>query len=1063
MRTKKSLYTAILTLSAALLSPAEAEALDVKVLSVNTGTVSGNIKAEIIDGEGWTVTNVIGRRYEMATGNCTERNVYRLFGAGNCFISSEVDGLPKAGNDYFFQLEVTFKDANDPVNGVEKVVKTDCFNATMTEGAVWLTDIDRSDMEISEAGTYAIGYDECPNATPGTPIQIHPNSTFGKGISFKATNNPGNVLCTIKTDRRNQYGVPFTYTMFTIGYQAYKANGDASNAFGRLVFLLNKKETGSRANMKAYSTPGRGTGAYYFNQTQANAAGITFIGFNVLNDTQGAYANLNGWEDNYANLAACRLYYPLPAHTKRAQTIIFDNPGGIIFEDEPEAEITAFSTGHTPISYSIIQGKNLATIEERNGEYFLKPLEGKKGTIVVEAITMGDETFDVASATQTYSFNFASSVTYLGTHVSAADPTDRTVYLYIQDKGRTIEKLQLDLYDNVRSFTNLLSADLVRAGLNNYKTAIDNVYAVPVTVAEAGTLVHSLSYKFAGGDEETGGLYEDNAEFIYMTDIPDIVKSLENGTVRTNEAFGGGTLANSKYKYGKGYGVYAPGYIETPESFDLSPFSRFCVDMGGQALDDEGNTSTGRVGYSLYNGISQAYLNTGATASSNVFEWDYRILSKDAGKTIKLEFDAGGDGNADDAICVGSPRFYYPTEEYRKGQSIEWEKEETVNPYTLASMALTAQTSSGLPVIYRIARGAEFGSIVNNNTIVFNVDAFREFEENPENKANGAQAEILVEAIQPGTPDYQAATPVPCVFYLCRTLIIQKDERVELGSDTDVNEIVIYADGKSSGEAVVTDGVVNLKRLVLKYTFTPGKWHHIAFPSDMNLLKVSDLKKKGFEYAKYENEYKPGTFFMREYDGRLRSEYSNEHGAGDPSNYEDGNPWHILDKPEVESHKGYIMKLVTDDDTPVEITFVMQNVSLDFEKTVRAMYLYVDMTNTEPESRHTIYVRPKNVEGNTLRVDLRYVPTDMSQMPLNHAYALNEMRITRTPVRGKIRLMLPEQSPCRVGIYDKKGKKLLKAINYVAPMQIDISDLKPGQYLLTVAYGPAYREMLVDL
>lgn len=1044
MKTKQSLYTAILALSAALLSPAETFALDVKVLSVNTGTESGNMKAEIIDGGNRTVTNVIGRRYEMATGNCTERNVWRIFGEENRFISSEVDGLPAAGNDYFFQLEVTFSDGS--------VVKTDCFNASMTEGAVWLTDIDRRDMTYPETGTYEVGYDVCPNANPGTPIQIQPDKTFGKGISLKATKNPGSALITINTANRNQYGVPFTYTRFTFGYQAFKADGSASNAFGRIECKINNANVGSQANMKAYSRADIGSAKYFYDQIQTNTKGINSMGLATYNATSGTYANPTGWGDNYANLAACRLYYQMPAHTKRAQTVTFDNPGGMIYEDPGEVELSAYTTGHTPISYSIIQGKNLAKIEERTNagtqekEWFLIPNEGMKGVIVVEAITMGDDAFDVASATQSYSFNFASSVEYLYTHKAAFNSADQTVFFYVQPKDRTLEKFKVELYDNVRSFNNILSLDLVADGLDKYKTGIDNVYAVPVTVPDGGTLVHRISYKFSGVGEITEGLYEDLQPFVYMTDLADTEMniSMEHGEAAIDMGFEGDSLANSKYKYAKGYGVHAEGYIETPADFDLSPYSRFCVDMGGQGLSDA-SASRGRVGYALYNGTSQAYFNTGATAWDNVFEWDFPIHSSGNGKTIKLEFDAGGDGNVNDVICIGAPRFYYVTsEDMRHNQTIDWYKEEVVNHFRTRKVNLAAKTSSGLPVYYHIARGQEFGYLEDNSTLVLNLDNIA---------ASDVEAQILVEAIQPGNNDYRPAPVASCLFCMRKSLLIRKDERVELDNGNDIDELIVYADGKSSGQAVVRSGIINVKRLVLRYTFAPGKWHHIAFPSDLNLANVSDLMAKGFDYGYDSDEGQGGKYFLlREYNTQKRAE-----------NGDNDNPWSALAKPEVKAHKGYIMKLESDDDEPVEITFEMHNISLDFESVVRGMYLSVDMTSCEPETRHTVYIRPKNVKGNTLRVDLRYVPTDYSQLPLNHAYALSEMRVTRTPVRGKIRLTLPEQSPCRVGIYDKKGKKLLKAVNYVAPMQIDISDLKPGKYLLTVAYGPAYREMLVDL
>ena len=161
--------------------------------------------------------------------------------------------------------------------------------------------------------------------------------------------------------------------------------------------------------------------------------------------------------------------------------------------------------------------------------------------------------------------------------------------------------------------------------------------------------------------------------------------------------------------------------------------------------------------------------------------------------------------------------------------------------------------------------------------------------------------------------------------------------------------------------------------------------------------------------------------------------------------------------------KGYIMRLEDDTDDPVEITFTMNNMALDFDSSIRPLYLTLDMTECMPESRHTVYVRPANVKGNALRVDVRFSPSDLSELPVNHARALEEMRVTRTPVRGAIRLTLPDQTPARVAIFDREGKHLLKAVRYVSPMKINISDLEPGTYRMVVIYGPASTERLVEL
>lgn len=1063
MGTKKSLYIMLLTLLAAFMSPAALLALDVRVININLepseeqireivgdGALPENVgifTAEIFDGTGWTVKDATARTYKMYDGSYTKQTEYGVFGQDGIFIralvkrepSSFPGGTPDIKKEYFYQLSVTFTKEGEP----DKVIRTDCFNSALTLGAVWLTDIDQSDMILPDTGKYLIGFNKCPNGEDGatSKIQINPGEYFENGVSLRLLNDQDNGMFNIHTERRNQYGLPFTYTRFSMGYQAYKYGGATSQAFGRIEVYINNGLTGSRADMKAYSRPDRGTATYNFDRQENYPGGINWIGLKQLNNK----TNPTGYVDNYANLAACRLYYTCPVQGRRTQTMMFDQPGGVIYEEQGMVELSAFSTGHTTVTYTIEKGSDLAEIISeyddnlRRNRYYLKPKDGRKGVIVVKASTEGDKTFAAASASQTYHFNFASTVEYLYDYKPADGSGKQTIFFYVQAKnGRTLESLDVTVYDNVRSLANEQTIHITNSDLDKYKTSTPNVYAVTIDATGGiGPLVYELSYKFSGIDAVSEGFFEDRAQFVYLTDLAGVKVSTASGDAIPAE----GTLANSRYEgYKKGYLIHAPGSIETPESFDLSPYERFCVDLGGQK-SASGSATSGRVGYSLYNGVSQAYLSTGATDRENVFEWDFEIESKEAGKTIRLEFDDGGDSNADDLICVGAPRFYLPVQDLRQPQTITWISEETVNPRREESFKLEATSSSGHEVLYHLLSGSKY-AYIDGKELKFTEEAMNDTVQG---------IDLLIEAYQPGNNDFQAATPVLCNVYLRNTIEIEKGERIILEGPGEIEELVINADGTSSGQAVMTNGLLHVKRLVLNYTFEPGKWHHIAFPADLNLDKVGDFNAKGFTYSSSTEESAPGHYYIREYDTRKRAENANN------------DPWTAPATPEVKGHKGYIMKVESTDNKPVEVTFVMNNISMDFEQSVRGMYLSLDMTECEPQSRHTVYISPKNVEGNTLRVDVRYVPDDMSNIPVNHAYALSQMRVTSTPVRGKIRLMLPDQSYCRVGIYDKKGEKLLKAVNYVAPMQIDISDLKPGQYLLTVAYGPAYREMLVDL
>lgn len=432
--------------------------------------------------------------------------------------------------------------------------------------------------------------------------------------------------------------------------------------------------------------------------------------------------------------------------------------------------------------------------------------------------------------------------------------------------------------------------------------------------------------------------------------------------------------------------------------------------------------------------MSQAYLNTGNVSWQNVYEWDFPLQSTGTGKTVKIQFTDGGDGNTNDIVCIGAPRFYYNYTP-RVAQSIEWADEEVVNNYVAFSMPMTATSTSGLPVVYHLVRGSEYARIDGDNTLTFfNIPS---------------EGDVVVEAYQPGNKDYEPSDTRTCTFRIRKSMVIKANERKELEGGHDIDELVIYADVNSAGQAVVKSGIVNVKKLVLKYKFVPGQWNYIAFPSDLNIETISDLKAQGLTCASEEGA--ENTYLLREYNSRQRSETP------------DVSPWTSVMSGNVSAMKGYIMKIERADDTPVEITFNIDNVALDFENTMRTINLSVDMSKCEPETRHTVYIRPTNVKGNTLRVDMRYVPASREDIPLNHAKALEAMRVTRTQDGNAIRLTLPEQTPAKVAIFDRKGEKMLKAVRYVSPMKIDVSDLKPGKYRMVVIYGPASIEKEFEL
>ncbi len=864
---------------------------------------------------------------------------------------------------------------------------------------VYMTDLPRGTVKVGWGNPY---YDKAYNGTEALRTTKH---TYAKGYGVHAA---GSVETPASLDLSQ-----FTRFCADVGGQVI-----TNPTRGKLGFELYNGV--AQAFLNTGNVPWSDVYEWDFPLQHTDAGKTLKIAF-----TAGGDGNTN----DIVCIGAPRFYYDNAGSAKEAQTVQFDNEGGVILESAPEVTLSAYATGGTAIHYSIVQGTDLATLEGN----VLRPIPGKSGEIVVEAMTLGDRRYSPASASLTYKFNFGPSVRYLYAHKAMEDNSKQTVYLYVEPQDKQIEKLNIEIFENVRSLAPVASLNLTGGDLAKYATHIDNVYGIPVTVPAGTTPVHRLTYKFSGEDEVAGKYCEGDEPFDYLTDLPASTVRVGWSVAYYDKAFNGTEpLRNSKHTYAKGYGVHGAGWLETPASLDLSQFSRFSVDVGGQVIS---NPTRGRLGFALYNGVSQPYLNTGNVSWQDVYEWDFPLQSTGAGKTVKLTYTDGGDGNTNDVVCIGAPRFYYNYTDDRTAQTIDWTDEEIINNYVPFRMPMTATASSGLPIFYRIVRGGEYARIENNGTLSFyNIPS---------------EGEVVVEAYQPGSKEFRPSDVSTCSFKIRKALVIRANERMEIEGGNDIDELVVYANSDSAGQAVVKNGIVNVKKLLLKYSFKPGEWNFITFPSDLDLNTISDLSAKGFSCAAEEGT--PGTYILREYNTQLRAENPSE------------SSWTSVTSGKVEGMKGYIMKLESSSETPVEINFTIDNVALDFSNTLRAMNLAVDLSQCEPETRHTVYIRPANVKGNTLRVDMRYVPSDLSQAPLNHAKALEEMRVTYTPVRGAIRLTLPEQSPAKVAIFDKKGKKLLKAVNYIAPMKIDISDLKPGQYRMVVVYGPASTERIVEL
>ena len=153
------------------------------------------------------------------------------------------------------------------------------------------------------------------------------------------------------------------------------------------------------------------------------------------------------------------------------------------------------------------------------------------------------------------------------------------------------------------------------------------------------------------------------------------------------------------------------------------------------------------------------------------------------------------------------------------------------------------------------------------------------------------------------------------------------------------------------------------------------------------------------------------------------------------------------------------------DNNPVEVTFTIDNASVDFTDVTHTLGLSLDFSDMQPGKLISVTVTTDNpgVVSNNLAIKVSYNPSDPSSVPVNHKAALDNMRYIFVNGYKAIRLTLPDQSPAKVVFFDEKGKKIIKAVRYIAPNVIDLRDMKPGKYNMMVNYGPASKAYEIEL
>lgn len=635
----------------------------------------------------------------------------------------------------------------------------------------------------------------------------------------------------------------------------------------------------------------------------------------------------------------------------------------------------------------------------------------------------------------------AQSLELVGLLPSANGGLDgRMILAKVDDGGKGIQNLQLESF-SLRNGQSTVTSDFTALSDHYYllpiPSTLDRNFEVPL-VETSDRYAYRVKLTTSDNELVLSEMIEDNGvkRFWWIgSDVKwDDCTSGYNNIIKFDEGIDGGNpFPVNSISFYKSFSTHANGSFTFNFDED-TPYSCFFTYYGIQD-----NKSSGDIRFTLT-------VNDEVKADQVMYAKDNPKKPADKIYLRKYEVPINGqttiyisgdmiDDNGQDHMNFPMGRLYLKPDT-RKSQQSTWPSSQTLSAFRPFQQTLDAGFTSQGQTYYKILSGSEYASVEGN---VLNVTKI------PEDPS----AYIEVMAVQPGTADYLPSPVYRCKFYISNSKVVQKDERYVLHNGDEIEELTVYADPDSRGQIMVDNGFAKVKKLILKYTFTPGKWNFISFPANLDMDKASNLNELGYKYNEGTKAY-----YIRQYSTRLRAE--------NPSQ----TAWQKLDVPHVLRNKGYIMGISRSadnpDDKPVEVTFVFENTTLGMGTDVDGtMNVELNLMELEPGTEIPVYVMPDGVKGDPLKVMIRFSPEAISDLPMNYARALDEARVTFNPNHSGIRLTLPTEEPAKVVFFDKKGR-IVKAVKYVSPYLIDLRDLKKGQYELYIEYGNASQTKTLD-
>ena len=993
MNLRFSFYKLVLVLA---LLPLVGQAKTVDFLGVTNDGQRGRIKAKLNLPEGRTLKGVTTYSYSMKDGYTIPYTDYTIVEDGGVtYLSADVFYFPDS-ESYSYRVELTFDD--------DEKYLSEVVNEDLTEAFIWLGDYSWASA-VSGWNSTAIDKE----VDPSLNILLD-NVRYYKGVSNHA---PGYLIYKFEDTSFKKFVTRF-------GVQDTQADGDVK--FGFYTSQDASKTDLNNMEKKVEKV------MYSLKNTSRNDAPCVEDLTLDLQDVKAMRIQMDQYDDNnwgdHGNLVMARLYIDAPAsENKETQNVTFTTESGDLTENGIALNATAPGG---KVYYDIISGRELATIE--NG--VLRPVWGAKGVVIVEATQYGNDKYYPATAYLSFNVDQSPRIEILDFHISETEAgTTGYAYLLVDSKGKALDKLSAQIYSDPRKLMLITTLNL----LKDFELS-KGAQVIEIPIENFEDQVVRLTYSFDGVDsEQTLPYRHKEGSYDYASDKPFTARMGYGsfpGADKTYNGMNNNVLAigSADNTYAKGFGIHADGAIEiAPEV--LAPYDRLAVDVGGQYPP---RSNSEKLAFELMNGNTLLATTEGDVTKLVLTKWDVSINNQ---QKIQILGHPGSDGNGGDYICYGAPRLYY-TKSVKTPQAITWDSEKQIVNNKQTSITLDAKSESGFPIFYYMVKGAQYATL-NDNILTIN-------------NLPGGGAEVVIEAVQPGNNTWGMAPKATCTFRLVHGLEVQKYEYVELTQNDVLDELIIHADKSSAGQVALKGALVDVKTLILKYTFNPGEWVHIAFPSDLDIDKVSNLGALGYTY----NAFGAPAYYIKEYDTEMHAIHPTD------------DPWKTLDRPSVKGKKGYIMSLdPSPTEEPVEVTFTISNSNVDLANLMRTFGLSLDLTNTVPGTKQKITVSSADpdIQSNSLTIDVEFNPSDLSTLPVNHEYALENMRFIFINGHKAIRLTLPDPSPARIVFFDNSGKKVVKAVNYIAPNVIDLQDLKSGQYFMVVNYGPATKTYPIEI